>query len=222
MARRRSPRFPVEFTLDFIAHQDTMGVGTASNLSTEGCTVEGNLIVHEGWILELRLLLPGHASGLKVERAEVRWSEGQKFGLEFLRMGDKERERLYRFISTLKSRPSPLSKSKGKGPTERRRAARFPVQFTLSFLGQHVVGVGSASNLSTEGCTVESELMVHQGWPLELRLRLPDDDLPLEVIQAEVRWSQGQKFGLEFVRIQPAALARLRRFVSGLEAGLSH
>ncbi|MDA2912170.1 PilZ domain-containing protein, partial [Nitrospiraceae bacterium AH_259_D15_M11_P09] len=93
MERRRSPRFPVEFTLDFIAHQGTMGVGMASDLSKGGCTVEGNLMVHEGWNLELHLLLPGHASMLKVERGAVRWSRGRRFGVEFLRMGDEEQAR---------------------------------------------------------------------------------------------------------------------------------
>ena len=106
MERRRSPRFPVEFTLDFIAHLDTMGVGMASDLSKEGCTVEGNLMVHEGWNLELHLMLSDLASPLKVELGAVRWSQGRRFGVEFLRMGDKERERLYRFISTLETGPS--------------------------------------------------------------------------------------------------------------------
>ncbi len=106
MDRRRSPRFAVEFTLDFIAHLDTMGVGMASDLSKEGCTVEGNLLVHEGWNLELHLLLPDHASPLKVERGVVRWSQERRFGVEFLRMGEKERERLYRFISALETGPS--------------------------------------------------------------------------------------------------------------------
>ena len=104
---------------------------------------------------------------------------------------------------------------------ERRSTARFPVEFTLDFLGHPTVGVGSTNNLSTEGCTVESESIVHQGSPLELRLYLPDDDSPVEVILAVVQWSKRKKFGLEFVRIQPEALARLRRFVSGLEAELS-
>ncbi len=107
MERRRSPRFPVEFTLDFIAHLDTMGVGIVSNLSMEGCALEGNLIVHEGWNLELHLLLPDLASPLKVELAAVRWSQGRRFGVEFLRMGDEEQERLRRFVSTLETTPGP-------------------------------------------------------------------------------------------------------------------
>ncbi len=103
MERRRSPRFPVAFTLDFIAHLDTMGVGMASDLSKEGCTVQGNLMVHEGWNLELRVVLPDHTSPLKVERGAVRWSQRQRFGLEFLRMGAEEQARLHRFVSTFET-----------------------------------------------------------------------------------------------------------------------
>ena len=104
---------------------------------------------------------------------------------------------------------------------ERRKRPRFPVQFTLNFLGHLTAGVGSTNNLSTEGCMAESESIVHQGSPLELRLHLPDDDSPVEVNLAVVQWSKGQKFGLEFVRLQPEEEARLRCFVSALETGPS-
>ncbi len=101
---------------------------------------------------------------------------------------------------------------------ERRVSARYPVQFTLDFLGQHTVGVGSASDLSTGGCAVEGNLIVHEGWNLEMRLYLPGQDLPMEV-GAAVQWTQGQKFGLKFLRMEPEQQERLRRFISTLEAG---
>ena len=105
---------------------------------------------------------------------------------------------------------------------ERRSTARFPVQFTLDLLGQHTAGVFTAANLSTEGCMVGSELIVHQRRPLELRLHLPDDDSPVKVNLAVVQWSKGQKFGLEFVRMQHEEQTRLRRFVSTLETRPVH
>ncbi len=109
MERRRYQRFsvlfPVRYTLDFLGHE-AIGVGIAGNLSKEGCALEGNMIGQAGWNPELRLLLPDHASPLKVERGAVRWSHGRRFGAQFLRMGDKERERLYCFISTLETCPS--------------------------------------------------------------------------------------------------------------------
>ena len=104
---------------------------------------------------------------------------------------------------------------------ERRVTARYPVQFTLDFLGQHTVGVGSATDLSTEGCAVGGNLIVHEGWNLELRLYLPGQDLPMEVVAA-VQWTKGQKFGLKFLRMEPEQQERLRRFISSLEAGPTH
>ena len=68
---------------------------------------------------------------------------------------------------------------------ERRSTPRFPVQFTVDFSGQHTAGVGTVRDLSTEGCTVESNLMVHTGWSLALRLHLPDQEAPM-VSGAEV------------------------------------
>lgn len=104
---------------------------------------------------------------------------------------------------------------------EQRITARYPVQFTLDFLGQHTVGVGSANDLSTEGCAVEGNLVVHEGWNLELRLYLPGQDLPMEVV-AVVLWTKGQQFGLKFIRMEPEQQERLQRFISSLEAGPTH
>jgi len=52
-------------------------------------------------------------------------------------------------------------------------------------------------------------------------LHLPDGKPPLEIKVALVRWSRGQQFGLKFLTMEPDQQARLRRFVSSLETGLS-
>ena len=216
MERRRSPRFPVEFTLDFIAHLDTMGVGMASDLSKEGCTVEGNLIVHEGWNLELHLLLPDLASPLKVELAAVRGSQGRRFGVEFLRMGDEEQARLRHFVSALEAGPSRM---------ERRAYARLPIQFPICFSGKDIVGQGMVIDLSKRGskATVASSIQrVQPGTYLALYVFLPDQASPMKVEQAVVRWAMERAFGLEFLHMEPEEQERLRRFVSTLETGASH
>ncbi len=109
MERRRYQRFsvlfPVRYTFDVLG-QEAIGVGIASNLSMEGCAVEGNMIGQAGWNPELRMLLPDHASPLKVERGAVRWSQGRRFGAQFLRMGDEEQARMRRFVGTLETGPS--------------------------------------------------------------------------------------------------------------------
>ncbi len=105
---------------------------------------------------------------------------------------------------------------------EQRKAPRFPVQFILGFLGQYSVGAGTVSNLSTAGCMVGSDLVVLAGWSLKLRLYLPDQDAPLVVDQAVVRWSRGLEFGVEFLAMQLKEQERLHRFVSTLETRPSH
>ncbi len=61
-----------------------------------------------------------------------------------------------------------------------------------------------------------------RGVPVEVRLYLPDEAMPVDVDRAVVRWAIGREFELEFLRIGPEAQARLGRFLSTLEAGSSH
>ena len=104
MEKRKAPRFPVQFILDFLG-QYSVGAGTVSNLSTAGCMVGSDLVVLAGWSLKLRLYLPGQVAPLVVDQAVVRWSRGLEFGVEFLAMQLKEQERLHRFVSTLETQP---------------------------------------------------------------------------------------------------------------------
>ena len=47
---------------------------------------------------------PGY-SPLEIELAEVRWSTGREFGLEFLRMASQERQRLLHILKSLEPGP---------------------------------------------------------------------------------------------------------------------
>ncbi|MDA2911706.1 PilZ domain-containing protein [Nitrospiraceae bacterium AH_259_D15_M11_P09] len=214
MERRTSPRFPVQFTVDF-SSQHTVGVGTVRDLSTEGCMAESNLIVHTGGSLALRLHLPDQEAPMEVTEAAVRWSQGQRVGLQFLRMGDDEQERLRRCVSTLETRPSRM---------ERRGYPRFRVQFPISFSGDDLAGEGTVIDISKRGwkATVTRTLSVQQGTYLKLRLSLPDQAPPMDVDSAAVRWAKGREFGIEFLIMGSEEEERLRRFVSTLETGLSH
>jgi PilZ domain-containing protein len=68
--------------------------GITNNLSLGGCRINGNLAVRRGQHLTVRLHLPGEESPLVVERAAVRWVDGEDFGLQFLSLPSGERERL--------------------------------------------------------------------------------------------------------------------------------
>jgi len=55
-----------------------------------------------------------------------------------------------------------------------------------------------------------------------LRIFMPEQDAPVVVDRAQVRWTARGLFGLEFLAMQREEQARLRRFVSTLETGPSH
>ncbi len=99
---------------------------------------------------------------------------------------------------------------------------RYPIQCPVTFLGDHLVGEGTVRNVSQGGWKVDSDQPVQRGHYFALRVLLPDQAVPVKVDLAAVRWSSGREFGLEFLRMQPQEQARLRRFVSTLEAWQSH
>ncbi len=76
-------------------------------------------------------------------------------------------------------------------------------------------------NLSLGRCGIESDQNVQQGKQLALRIFMPEQDAPLVVDRAQVRWTARGLFGLEFLTIGSEEEERLRRFLSTLETGPS-
>ncbi len=107
---------------------------------------------------------------------------------------------------------------------EQRKHPRFAVQLPIAFSGDAMSGDGTVMDISKGGwqVTVASTQGVPVGTDLALRIALPDHAAPMEVALAVVRWSKGQKFGLEFIRMEDEEQERLRRFVSTLETGQNH
>lgn len=101
---------------------------------------------------------------------------------------------------------------------EHRQAKRFPVRFRSSFTSLNIVGGdGFLVDLSLRGCRIESSTEVRSGTSLELRVQASEDEPPLNIQEAVVRWSRAQQFGLEFVRLVPEEWARLQHTVTELE-----
>ncbi len=102
MDLRSAPRYPIQcpiaFSGDLIA-----GRGTVTDVSRGGWRVASDLTVQPGTYLTLQLCLPDKLPPLQVALAAVCWSRRREFGLEYLRMGAEEQERLRRFVSTLES-----------------------------------------------------------------------------------------------------------------------
>ncbi len=200
----------------------TAGGGTLTNLSMRGCAVESDTRLPTGTRLELCALFPEDHCPLVLDKAVVRWSSEGMFGLEFLRIRPEDQTRLYGFVSTLDSGPSALRKFKRQGHTQQRRAARFPVQYTVDLLGHHDADDGTVSDLSVGGCKLATEASVYIGMYLTLRVYLPGQETPLKVDQAAVRWAKEQQYGLEFMSMWPEEEERLHHLVSTLDAGRGH
>ena len=98
MELRAKPRVHVEFPLTF-SGDEVLGRGTVINLSAGGCGIESDENVQKGTFLGLRVLLPGHEpTVLHVDVAAVRWSQGKRFGVEFLRIRSEEQQRIDQIV----------------------------------------------------------------------------------------------------------------------------
>jgi hypothetical protein len=99
---RKYPRYPVHVPIVFTGDHD--GEGIVTNLSLGGCRVEkADVAAVNKAFLTIRLGLPFHDVPLKIDAAVVRWSAGQDFGLEFVRIAAPEQERLTQYIRELPS-----------------------------------------------------------------------------------------------------------------------
>ena len=102
---------------------------------------------------------------------------------------------------------------------DNRKDPRFPVQFRSSFSSANIVsGVGVLGDLSIRGCKVFSATQVHSGTEVEMRIEVSDEEPPLQVKKAIVRWCRDDYFGLEFADLSPDGWARLQHVVKELEA----
>lgn len=68
-------------------------------------------------------------------------------------------------------------------------------------------------NLTVFGCAIECPKIFPQGTELRVRFILPDEAPSLPVEEAEVRWVQGHRMGLQFHKVARAADFRLHGFV---------
>ncbi len=92
-----------------------------------------------------------------------------------------------------------------------RRGRRIAMNCRLFFFGDdEFEGEATVLDISTNGCRAASVTEVRVGLTLKLSLFLQDQQWPLRIDQAVVRWVEGQSFGLEFVGIRPAQRERMR------------
>lgn len=95
-----------------------------------------------------------------------------------------------------------------------RRGRRLALSCRLFFFGEEELeGEATILDISTNGCRGTSLTEVRVGLSLKLSMFLQDQQWPLRIEEALVRWVDGQTFGLEFVGIRPAQRERLRALI---------
>lgn len=94
-----------------------------------------------------------------------------------------------------------------------RYSQRVPMDCSVMFAGDNVVGEGRILDISLPGCLLESPKKMTAGEYLQLRLFLPDRQSPLHVALAAVRWVDGSKLGVEFIRTSEDEQRRLEHLV---------
>lgn len=94
-----------------------------------------------------------------------------------------------------------------------RHCERAPAQFPVVFVGEAYVGEGTVFNVSVPGCAIHSRKPAQLGSYLEMRMLVPDTTPPFRIGLAKVRWCEGRRFGVEFIRMPGEDQVRLGRLV---------
>ena len=79
---------------------------------------------------------------------------------------------------------------------------RVQVDYPALFTGDEGSGHGTVTNLTIAGCEIESHVQFPIGTGLSLRVQAPEARPPIIIALAIVRWKNGDRFGLEFVRFE--------------------
>ena len=101
---------------------------------------------------------------------------------------------------------------------EGRKHTRFAVQLPVSFKGDELSDRGTMLNVSGEGCAITSGTVVDKARYLQLTMQLREQEEPVQVDLAVVRWVSSTRFGVEFIKMSPQEEERLKKFVKALES----
>lgn len=117
-------------------------------------------------------------------------------------------------MTTQDPRSGRVSSSNHEAAMAERRGRRLKLTCRLFFFGENdFEGEATILDLSTGGCQATSLSEVQVGTTLRLSLFLQDQEWPLRIDEALVRWVKGPMFGLEFTKIRPAQRERVRAII---------
>ena len=100
---------------------------------------------------------------------------------------------------------------------EFRKVQRFAVQLPCRVWNDEDMSNGTVLNLSAQGCAITAEHLPSVSTYISLDIDLLNGEEPATIELAGVRWVSGHRCGLEFIRVQPDILIKLKTFALLLE-----
>lgn len=91
-----------------------------------------------------------------------------------------------------------------------RARLRVLVDYPTSFTGDDASGHGTVTNLTLAGGEITSDIQLPLGARVSLRVQPPGARPSIIIALAIVRWKEGERFGLEFVRFEGDAKEQLK------------
>ncbi|HKU52026.1 MAG TPA: PilZ domain-containing protein [Nitrospira sp.] len=95
---------------------------------------------------------------------------------------------------------------------------RVQVDYPALFTGDERSGHGTVTNLTITGCEIESRIQFPIGAGLSLHVQASEARPPIIIALAIVRWKNGDRFGLEFVRFEGGTKEQLEDMLNQRES----
>ena len=106
----------------------------------------------------------------------------------------------------------------GNAPSlDQRRYNRVSVEYAASLSGKAYRANGTILSLSILGCRARSASPLQKGEHVGLLITVPGYDHPLYVSRADVQWSHGNEFGMEFIHMEWEGRQRLAEIIRAIE-----
>lgn len=100
---------------------------------------------------------------------------------------------------------------------EARKVQRFAVQLPCKLCSNEVTSDGTVLNLSAQGCAITTEHLPSVSTYITLDIEFLNGEGPTTIELAGVRWVSSHRCGLEFIRVRPDMLLKLKAFTLLLE-----
>ena len=104
-----------------------------------------------------------------------------------------------------------------------RQHPRYPASFSGTLVYQNRLHqITKSMDLSYKGCRLQSSLPAVAGMKVDLLLYIPENETPILIQRATIRWSGSHGIGIEFDSLAPPHQERLDSTLRLLESRVGH